>query len=86
MAREEFAISRSRKGKKTIFDIRPLVVAIIPETAEQLRLELLYTSSLPGVKPLEILTHVLGMATETAATSRVLKTAWHTVAEDKKPT
>ncbi len=86
MARDEFTISRSRKGKKTIFDIRPLVVAIIPETAEQLRLELLYTSSLPGVKPLEILTHVLGMDAETAATSRVLKTAWHAIAEDKKPT
>ncbi|MBW6520014.1 MAG: TIGR03960 family B12-binding radical SAM protein [Desulfoarculaceae bacterium] len=84
MARKEFPLTRSRKGKNSVFDIRPLVVAIVPETADRLRLELLYTSSLPGVKPIEILTHVLNMDKETAATSKVLKTAWHSVAEDKK--
>jgi hypothetical protein len=82
--RNEFPIARSRKGKKTEFDIRPLVVAIIPEATDTLKLELLYTSSLPGVKPIEILTQVLQMDAETAATSKVLKTAWHSVAEDKR--
>lgn len=86
LARKEFPITRSRKGKKSEFDIRPLVVAIIPETADTLKLELLYTSSLPGVKPIEILTHVLQMDATTAATSKVLKTAWHSVAEDKRAT
>jgi radical SAM family uncharacterized protein/radical SAM-linked protein len=86
LGRKEFSITRSRKGKKSEFDIRPLVVAIIPETADTLRLELLYTSSLPGVKPIEILTQVLQMDAETAATSKVLKTAWHSVAEDKRAT
>ncbi|MEK6202182.1 MAG: TIGR03960 family B12-binding radical SAM protein [Desulfobulbaceae bacterium] len=86
MGREEFPLSRTRKGKKTVFDIRPLVVAIVPETSNKLKLELLYTSSLPGVKPIEILTHVLKMDLETAATSKVLKTAWHSVAEDKRAT
>jgi hypothetical protein len=84
MARKEFPLTRSRKGKKSLFDIRPLVAAIVPETADRLRLELLYTSSLPGVKPIEILSHVLKMDKETAATSKVLKTAWHSVAEENK--
>jgi radical SAM-linked protein len=87
LGREQFPITRSRKGKNnTAFDIRPLVAAIIPETADTLRLELLYASGLPGVKPIEILTHVLQMDAETAATSRVLKTAWHTITETKEST
>ncbi|MBU0665562.1 MAG: TIGR03960 family B12-binding radical SAM protein [Proteobacteria bacterium] len=86
MGRTEFSITRSRKGKKSEFDIRPLVVAISPEAADTLKLELLYTSSLPGVKPVEILTQVLQMDALSAATSKVLKTAWHSIAEDKKTT
>jgi radical SAM-linked protein len=87
LGQEQFPITRSRKGKNnTAFDIRPLVAAIIPETVDTLRLELLYASGLPGVKPIEILTHVLGMDAETAATSRVLKTAWHTITEAKVST
>ena len=87
LGRREFPITRKRKGKdNTAFDIRPLVAAIIPERTDTLRLELLYASGLPGVKPIEILTHVLGMDAETAATSRVLKTAWHIVAEENKST
>ena len=87
LGREQFPITRKRKGKdNTAFDIRPLVAAIIPERADTLRLELLYASGLPGVKPIEILTHVLQMDAETAATSRVLKTAWHTVTDNKKST
>jgi radical SAM family uncharacterized protein/radical SAM-linked protein len=77
---EQFPVSRSRKGKTTVFDIRPLVADLIVEAADTLRLELLYTSSLPGVKPVEILTHILQMDAETAATSKVRKTAWHSVA------
>jgi len=60
------------------------VATIVLETATSLRLELLYTSSLPGVKPIEILTHVLKMDIESAATSKVLKTAWHSLEEDTK--
>ncbi|MBU4396062.1 MAG: TIGR03936 family radical SAM-associated protein, partial [Proteobacteria bacterium] len=86
MGRTEFPITRSRKGKKSEFDIRPLVVAITSETADTLRLELLYTSSLPGVKPVEILTQILKMDAVSAATSKVLKTSWHSIAEDKKAT
>ena len=84
LGREEFPLSRIRKGKKSVFDIRPLVATIVLETATSLRLELLYTSSLPGVKPIEILTHVLKMDPESAATSKVLKTAWHSLEEDTK--
>ena len=86
MGRTEFPITRNRKGKKSEFDIRPLVVAITPETEDTLKLELLYTSSLPGVKPVEILTQVLQMDAVSAATSKVLKTAWHSIAEGKKAT
>ena len=76
---DQFVVPRVRKGKRKDFDIRPLVVDILVEPPQTLRLELLYTSSLPGVKPVEILTHILNMDTETAATSRILKTAWHSV-------
>jgi len=84
LGRGQFSVTRSRKGKSnTAFDIRPLVTAIIAETENTLRLELLYTSGLPGVKPIEILTQVLGMDAETAATSKVLKTGWHSIGVDK---
>jgi radical SAM family uncharacterized protein/radical SAM-linked protein len=83
LKQEQFLLTRIRKGKKSGFDIRPLVVAIIPETANTIRLELLYTSSLPGVKPIEILTQVLQMDAETAATCKVLKTAWHSIKEEE---
>ena len=79
---EQFLLTRIRKGKKSGFDIRPLVVAIIPETANTIRLEILYTSSSPGVKPVEILTNVLQMDAETAATCKVLKTSWHSIDEE----
>jgi radical SAM-linked protein len=85
LKQEQFLLTRIRKGKKSGFDIRPLVVAIIPETANTIRLELLYTSSLPGVKPIEILTQVLQMDAEAAATCKVLKTAWHSINEDELP-
>lgn len=81
LKQEQFLLTRIRKGKKSGFDIRPLVVAIVPETANTIRLEILYTSSLPGVKPVEILTHVLQMDAETAAICKVLKTAWHSINE-----
>ena len=83
LKQEQFLLTRIRKGKKSGFDIRPLVVAIIPETANTIRLELLYTSSLPGVKPVEILTQILQMDAETAATCKVLKTAWHSIKEEE---
>jgi radical SAM-linked protein len=81
LKQEQFFLTRIRKGKKSGFDIRPLVVAIVPETANTIRMELLYASSLPGVKPVEILTHVLQMDAEAAATCKVLKTAWHSINE-----
>jgi radical SAM-linked protein len=81
LRREHFPIARSRKGKNSTFDIRPLVTAITVETAT-IRLELLYSSGLPGIKPVEVLTHVLQMDKATAATSKVLKTAWQSVNEE----
>jgi len=76
---DRFVVPRIRKGKRKEFDIRPLVADILVEAPRVLRLELLYTSSLPGVKPVEILTHVLDMDAETAAVSGILKTAWRSV-------
>lgn len=82
--KEQFPLTRSRKGKNTALDIRPLVANIIPNTANTLRLELLYNSGLPGVKPIEILTQVLQMDTATAATCKVLKTDWHSVTQEQQ--
>ncbi len=78
----EFIVARSRKGKNTSLNIRPLVADMSMKTADSLIVELFYTSSLPGVKPIEILTQVLKMDAETAATCKIVKTAWHSVEEE----
>jgi radical SAM-linked protein len=84
LGQEQFLLTRSRKGKSTTLDIRPLVTALIQETAITLRLETLYSSGAPGVKPIEILTRVLAMDEKSAATSRIVKTSWRSMEEEKE--
>jgi len=78
---QEFLVVRHRKGKTSSLNIRPLVAALRADSADTLHVELLYSSSLPGVKPIEILTQALKMDTETAAICKITKTAWHSMDE-----
>lgn len=79
LEKKQFLIKRIRKGKEATLDIRPLVSIIIVNSQEILEAELFYTSGQPGLKPIEILTHILGMDSTTAATSNILKTSWSEV-------
>ena len=80
---EQFMLTRTRKGKSTTLDIRPLVTGMVQDTDETIKLETLYSSGAPGVKPIEILTRVLAMDAKTAATSKIVKTAWRSMEEEK---
>jgi len=76
---ETFIIKRSRKGKIKPLDIRPLVNRMQCTGPNIIELETINISSMPGIKPLESLLHVLEMDTDTALQTSILKTSWSTM-------
>jgi len=83
LSQDQFLLTRTRKGKSTTLDIRPLVTSIVHDSENTIKLETLYSSGAPGVKPIEILTRVLAMDAKTAAISRIVKTSWRSMEETK---
>jgi len=74
---DTFTVSRIRKGVVTEKDIRPLVTALAFDAEKSvLSVSTRFVSS-GGVKPLEILTQVLGYDDESAREIRIVKTQVH---------
>ncbi len=71
-----FSIQRSRKGKTTSLDVRPLVRKIHCTKPDTIELEIITISSRPGIKPIEILTHIIGIDRKKALETAILKTGW----------
>ena len=74
-----FIIQRSRKGKTRPLDIRPLVRQIKCSGASTIELETVNISSMPGIKPVEVLLHIIGMDKDAALRTSILKTSWSTM-------
>jgi len=71
---DTFTVSRNRKGAVTEKDIRPLVTSLAFDTKEDILSVSTRFDPVGGVKPLEILTQVLGYDDESARGIRIIKT------------
>ncbi|WP_457576412.1 TIGR03960 family B12-binding radical SAM protein [Desulfomarina sp.] len=71
-----FSIQRSRKGKTTSLDVRPMISKLQCTTPDTIELEMVTIASRPGIKPIEILTHIIGIDRERAMETVILKTGW----------
>jgi len=72
----EYIMRKTRKGKTTAIDIRPLIVAFSLVNAETVQLQMVSASAQAGIKPIEALTEILCLDTERCLQTRILKTAW----------
>lgn len=77
--KDTFIIKRSRKGKIKTLDIRPLISRIRCSGASTIELETTSISSMPGIKPIEALLHIIHVDKDTALRTSILKTSWSTM-------
>ncbi|GAB6191557.1 TIGR03960 family B12-binding radical SAM protein [Desulfocastanea catecholica] len=73
----EYIMRKTRKGKTTAIDIRPLIIDFSIVNAATIQLQMISASAQAGIKPLEALTEILGLDTERSLQTRIVKTAWH---------
>ncbi|MGW8193614.1 MAG: TIGR03960 family B12-binding radical SAM protein [Desulforhopalus sp.] len=73
---DRYDIDKTRKGKTTSLDIRPLIRQCAVVTADTLLLEIISASGQPGIKPIEAMTAILGLNESDALEMRIMKTAW----------
>ena len=73
---DSFIIKRSRKGKIKQLDIRPLIKRIRCTKPDTIELETINISSMPGIKPVEALLHIIHLDQNTALRTSILKTSW----------
>jgi radical SAM-linked protein len=84
VAGDHFVIGKTRKGKTTEIDIRPLVTKLLigdAANSETVQMELVSASAEPGIKPIEALTNILGLDQERSLQTRIVKTGWHSLDE-----
>ncbi len=84
LAGDTWTISRTRKGKETEKDIRPLVKALEFDESNLSVTMTLRLGPSGGVRPMEILTNVLGLGEESAKKAFIVKT--DTIFSDRTPT
>ncbi len=73
---ESFIVQRRRKNNTAPLDLRPLVDALSVTPPRTVLAEIVYQSSRPGCKPLELLAHLLGCDQATLTAGMVRKTSW----------
>jgi radical SAM family uncharacterized protein/radical SAM-linked protein len=73
---ENFVVQRRRKNNTTSLDLRPLVKRLSIAPPRTVLAEIVYQSSLPGCKPLELLAHILACDQATLSGGLVRKTSW----------
>ncbi|MBE9546528.1 MAG: TIGR03960 family B12-binding radical SAM protein, partial [Proteobacteria bacterium] len=71
---DEFIISREKKGKRTEKDIRPLVDTLFFDGKDNRIKATLFFGKEGGVRPSEILAHILGLGNDVVKTARTIKT------------
>ncbi|TKB28166.1 TIGR03960 family B12-binding radical SAM protein [Desulfopila sp. IMCC35006] len=82
VASDSFIIGKTRKGKTSQIDIRPLITTFsleIDGDAEIVQMEMVSASAEPGIKPLEALTQILDLDHERSLQTRIVKTGWHSL-------
>ena len=79
---ERYAVTKTRKGKTSEIDIRPLITFLNISGPDSVQLEMVGVSAQPGIKPLEALAQILGLGKEEALAIKILKTAWRPMDAD----
>jgi len=73
---KSYVIKRNRKGKIRPLDIRPLIKTIRCTEPNTIELETINISSMPGIKPVEALLHIMQIDKDAALRTSILKTGW----------
>ncbi len=71
-----YPVAKTRKGKTTEIDIRPLFTLLAISGPCSISLEMIGISTQPGVKPIEALEQILALGKEEMLATTILKTAW----------
>ncbi len=88
IAGDSFIIGKTRKGKTTEIDIRPLITKLSignADNSETVQMEMISASAEPGIKPMEALNQILGLDHERSLRTRIVKKSWQSL-DAKKPT
>jgi radical SAM family uncharacterized protein/radical SAM-linked protein len=76
MASSSYGMQKTRKGRSSEIDIRPLVVDFRFLSTRDIALKMISESTRPGIKPMEAVTEILGLAKHSAQQLLVVKTSW----------
>lgn len=71
-----YAATKTRKGKTSEIDIRPLIPLLLISNPAEISLEMVSVSAQPGIKPIEAVAQILGLEKEEVLKIKILKTAW----------
>ncbi len=79
---ESYPVAKTRKGKTSEIDIRPLITRMSISGLAGVDLEMVGVSAQPGIKPIEALAQILGLSKDETLKTRILKTAWRAMDND----
>ncbi|KJR96569.1 MAG: radical SAM protein [Desulfobulbaceae bacterium BRH_c16a] len=81
MQSERYPVAKTRKGKTTEIDIRPLIRLFAISGADTVHIEMVGISTQPGIKPIEAMQRILGLDEKEVLSTKILKTGWRALAE-----
>ena len=79
-----FPVAKTRKGKTTEIDIRPLIANLWLSDPASMQMEMVGVSAQPGIKPIEALEKILHLDREETLATKILKTAWRALATSQQ--
>jgi radical SAM-linked protein len=71
-----YAVAKTRKGKTSEIDIRPLISHLTIANPAEISLIMASVSAQPGIKPIEAVEQILGLDKEEILKIKILKTSW----------
>ncbi len=79
LSSERYPVTKTRKGKTSEIDIRPLIPLLNISGPTSIHLEMVGISTQPGIKPIEALAQILDLTQEDVLATKILKTAWRSM-------
>lgn len=74
-----YPVTRTRKGKTSEIDIRPLIALLEVSGPASIRLDMVGVSAQPGIKPLESLTRIFDLYQDESLATTIVKTGWRSM-------
>ncbi len=76
LSSERYPVAKTRKGKTSEIDIRPLISLLSISGPATVHLEMVGVSAQPGIKPIEALAQIFELTKEETLAIKILKTSW----------